>query len=281
MHAGARRYQAFDPGTVILLGEFRLEAVFAAHTVPAVGVLVRHRGRTLYFTGDTLYDPQLEALAKQKIDLLFICINGRLGNMNAEEAAHKIPGGLPAREDLLDPAGPERLFAATGPVDILVLNASVQYRTRWDEIPSTELARQLQLNFSSTLRLLQLYVPPMRQKGWGRVLCAGSVQQYKPHPEMAVYAATKAAQQNLVLNLAKQLAPFGITVNNLAPGVIDTPRNRQALADPAYAPRLLAGIPAGFAGEARDCAAGALLLCSEEGRYITGTDLLIDGGMHL
>jgi NAD(P)-dependent dehydrogenase (short-subunit alcohol dehydrogenase family) len=98
---------------------------------------------------------------------------------------------------------------------------------------------------------------------------------------MIVYAASKCAQMSLVENLAKQLAPFGITVNNISPGVIDTPRNTAALADEVYAKKVLEGIPCGYAGEPEDCLPGALLLCSEEGRYITGADLVIDGGMHL
>ena len=91
---------------------------------------------------------------------------------------------------------------------------------------------------------------------------------------------TKAAAKQ-VKNIAKQLAPYGVTVNNLSPGVIETPRNEQVLSDAEYKSQVLKGIPCGYAGSPRDCAAGALLLCSDEGRYITGTDLVIDGGMHL
>ena len=98
---------------------------------------------------------------------------------------------------------------------------------------------------------------------------------------MAVYAASKAAQMSLVTNLAKQLAPFGITVNNLSPGVILTPRNEDALNDSEYKKQVLSGIPCGFAGTAEDCAAPVLLLASSEGRYITGCDLVADGGMRL
>ena len=210
-----------------------------------------------------------------------VYLNGASSPDKCLRAAQTVPSGMPAHADLMDPQGADRLFRQTGPVDILVLNASVQYRTPWDQIDEEELEHQLRLNFKSALRLMQLYLPAMKRNGWGRVIAVGSVQQYKPHPDMAVYAATKAAQMNLVQNLAKQLAPFGITVNNIAPGVIATPRNREALADAAYAPRVLAGIPMGYAGEAGDCAAGILFLASQEARYITGADLVIDGGMHL
>jgi len=183
--------------------------------------------------------------------------------------------------DLSKPDGAEALYNAVGDVDILVLNASIQYRKKWNEITPEEMETQLQTNFKSSLRLIQLCEPHMEKNAWGRIVTVGSVQQYKPHKDMAVYASSKAAQMNLVTNLAKQLAPLGITINNLSPGVIATPRNDAALADPEYSKLVMAGIPAGFAGTADDCAGAALLLCSDEGRYITGIDLVVDGGMKL
>ena len=76
----------FDEGAVYDVGAFRLSAVFADHSVPAVGVIVEHGGYTLYFSGDTEYHERLTALAERKIDVMFICINGKLGNMNVDEA---------------------------------------------------------------------------------------------------------------------------------------------------------------------------------------------------
>ena len=133
----------------------------------------------------------------------------------------------------------------------------------------------------TTLDAMQLYAKSMKAKRWGRIVTVGSVQQYKPHKDMAVYAATKSAVMSFVRNIGKQLAPYGVTVNNLNPGVIATPRNDKALSDPEYRKKVLDGIPMGYAGEAEDMAGAALLLCSEEGRYITGIDLLVDGGMSL
>ncbi|MCR5263606.1 MAG: SDR family oxidoreductase, partial [Clostridiales bacterium] len=87
--------------------------------------------------------------------------------------------------------------------------------------------------------------------------------------------------QSLTENIARQTAADGVNVNMLLPGVIATPRNEEALSDPVYREQVLAKIPAGYAGEAGDCAHAALLLCSNEGRYITGSQLYADGGMHL
>ena len=187
--------------------------------------------------------------------------------------------------DLSKPDGAQNLYAQVkeklGNIDILVLNASVQYRNPWAEIPPEEMETQLQVNFKSSFTLIQLTEPAMEAKGWGRILTVGSVQQYKPHKDMMIYAASKCAQMSMVQNLAKQISDKGITVNNLSPGVIATPRNDAALSDPDYSKKVLAGIPCGYAGTAEDCAGAAVLLCSEQGRYITGTDLIVDGGMHL
>ncbi len=80
---GVTAYTQFDVGTSVMVGEFELTAVFADHTVPAIGVIVRHKDSTLFFTGDTFYN---EKLIHQGIDILFVCINGKLGNMNVYEA---------------------------------------------------------------------------------------------------------------------------------------------------------------------------------------------------
>ena len=166
--------------------------------------------------------------------------------------------------------------------DILVANASVQIRKKWDEITNDEFAQQVNINLRATLQLIQGVVPHMRQCGWGRILNIGSVQQVRPHESMCVYAATKSALVNLVKNLAPQLAPFGINVNNLAPGVIATARTAGVLANPAYTKKVSESmIPVGYIGKPNDCAALALLLCSDASRYITGVDYLVDGGLGL
>lgn len=175
----------------------------------------------------------------------------------------------------------DKLYAQTGDVDILVLNASVQFRNPWNAITAEELQTQVNVNFRASLMLIQKYALAMLERGWGRIVLVGSVQQYKPHKDMAVYAATKEAQISLMKNLSAQFAGKGVTVNGLAPGVIATPRNDAALSDPEYAKVVYSKIPVGYAGEPRDCAGAALLLCSDAGRYITGIDLIVDGGMHL
>lgn len=187
--------------------------------------------------------------------------------------------------DLSDMAAVEGLpglvRSRLGAPEILVLNASVQARVPWREITSASAQRQLDVNFLASLRLIQLFEPEMTARNWGRILAIGSVQQHRPHPDMLAYAASKCAQFSVVRGLAPQLAPAGITVNNLSPGVILTDRNTEALSDTTYAAQLRRKIPLGRFGNTTDCAALALLLCSEAGSYITGQNFLVDGGLSL
>lgn len=171
--------------------------------------------------------------------------------------------------------------AALGGIDILVLNASIEFRQAWDAIDDASLARQLAVNMDGPYRLIRALVPPMAARGWGRVIALGSVQELRPHPQMLIYAATKAAQTNMMANLARQLGGRGVTCNVIAPGAIETGRNAAVLADPAYRAQVAARIPVGRIGEADDCVGAALLLCSDAGRYITGVRLPVDGGMQL
>lgn len=210
-----------------------------------------------------------------------VFVNGVASDEKIEQACRNIEGSLPARCDLSLPDCADVLYGITGDVDILVLNASIQFRTPWDKITDEEFDKQAAVNFKSTLKLMQKYVPSMKEKSWGRIITVGSVQQKVPHKDMAVYAALKSAQVNLVKNIALQISKFGITVNNIAPGVVETPRNAQVLADKENARAVRESIPCGFFGEGKDCAYQALLLASEEGKYITGEDIFIDGGMSL
>ena len=180
--------------------------------------------------------------------------------------------------NLCDLDATKALAAQISEVDVLVLNASVQYRTPWQEITTDACYDQLNCNFVSSMLLIQAAVPHMKANGWGRVITVGSVQEAKPHPDMLIYSASKAAQTNMMQSLSLQLAKDGITVNNVAPGVIYTDRNVEALSDPVYAKKVTDSIPVGFYGKPDDCAGIVSLLCSDEGRYITGQSIYVDGG---
>ncbi|MCE5348123.1 MAG: SDR family oxidoreductase [Bacteroidales bacterium] len=187
--------------------------------------------------------------------------------------------------DLADPETPEKIFEKSkelfGSVDILVLNASVQIRKKWQDISMEEFDLQVNVNIRSNLMLMQKFIPHMQEQHWGKILTIGSVQQKRPHPDMLVYSASKSAVANMVKSLAVQLAPFGVNINNLAPGTIGTARNEEVLKDPFYFEKAKSKIPIGYIAEAQDCAGLAVLLCTDAGRYITGEDIFIDGGMSI
>lgn len=183
--------------------------------------------------------------------------------------------------DLRDAQAVQTLAKEVGAVDILVLNASVQYRKVWNEITPEEFHDQMNCNVLSSLLLIQHMVPAMQAQHWGRIITIGSVQETKPHPQMLIYSSSKAAQTAMAKSLALQLAPDGITVNNIAPGVIDTDRNKDALKNESYAQLVVQSIPMGFVGQKEECAGMVRLLCTEQGRYITGQNIFIDGGKGL
>ncbi len=165
---------------------------------------------------------------------------------------------------------------AFGQVDILVLNASIEILQPVGAITRAAYDRQMEINVWSSLALLQALVPPMAARGWGRVVTVGSVQQVSPAAEMLVYAGYKALQHNWAINLARQFSGQGVTVNNLAPGIIATARNTDQIA--ARGEMMRQRVPVGRIGRPDDLVGAALLLCSDAGSYISGANLYVDGG---
>ena len=246
------------------------------------------RGRTALVTGSSrgIGKAIVLCLAEAGADVIVHCASTiERAEAVAAQAREARVSAHAVQSDLGSEDGPRRLFEHSimllGRLDILVLNASTQILRPWSEITAEDFDRQMHVNLLSSMELMQLAIPGMIARRWGRVLTIGSIQQVQPHAQMLVYSASKAALVNMVMNVAKQVAPHGVTVNNLVPGVIDTDRTAKPLADAGYHERVLAGIPIGYVGQPDDCSGAALLLCSDSGRYITGADILVDGGMHL
>ncbi len=210
-----------------------------------------------------------------------VFVHGASNIDKCKKASEQIKNSVPVCVDFLDEDCVDKLYNQTGDVDILVLNASIQYKRKWDEFTIEEYDIQMNCNVKKTYLLMTKYSKAMKEKGWGRIVTVGSVNQYNQHPELSLYGVSKAAQFKLVQNIAPQLAPYGVTVNNVAPGAINTPRNEEAFRDKEFKTKVERSIPCGYVGEPEDISPAVLLLCSDEGRYITGTDLVIDGGMRL
>lgn len=197
----------------------------------------------------------------------------------AERIKDEIGAHLAVVCDLSDMQQVAKIKEKTGAVDVLVLNASVQFKQKWQDISDAEIQKQLNVNIISSLKLMQIYYPEMKENGFGRIITIGSVNQHRQHSELSFYAATKCAVMSLVKNIAKEVAPFGVTVNNVAPGAIDTPRN--ANVDEALRRKVEGLIPVGRFGKPEECAGIVAYLASEDGVYVTGADIRVDGGMSL
>ena len=159
----------------------------------------------------------------------------------------------------------------------------MQTRAPFLEVTGEQIERQFQINFHATIDLLQAALPGMKERGWGRVLTLGSINQTKPEPELSIYAALKSAQHNLCINLARQYAPFNVMINNLSPGLVETERNRWRRQDAGDWKKIEA-VAAPFlarAAQPDEMVGAALLLCSDAASYIAGIDLMVTGGAHL
>ena len=165
--------------------------------------------------------------------------------------------------------------------DILVLNASVQSYTGLGNFDADELLRMLRSNVESSCILLHELIPEMRKKPDGRVIFVGSINGIQPAPRLALYGATKAALMNIAKTAALENAPFGITVNTILPGVIETDRNAAALSNHEFAEGLKSQIPMHRFGTSEECAELIAFLASDAASYITGAEIPIAGGWQL
>ncbi|MBS7700972.1 MULTISPECIES: SDR family oxidoreductase [unclassified Chelatococcus] len=173
-------------------------------------------------------------------------------------------------------------IASLGGIDILVLSASIQIHKDFLEQSHADVMQQLQINVLSNIAILQGVLPFMRDQSWGRVVTIGSVQETAPSGEMPIYAMTKGALENLVRNLAVQNAPYGITVNNIAPGLVQTDRNAFRRRDPAAWQAVAATAnPIGRAGQPDDIVGAALYLASDAASFVTGATIQVTGGAHI
>jgi len=167
-----------------------------------------------------------------------------------------------------------------GRLDIFVNNAGVERerpfletsKADWDEVIAVNLTGP----FLCSKRAAQQMVA---QGGGGRIINVSSVHEDLPMPINSPYCAAKGGLRMLMRTIAVELAPHGITVNNVAPGAIDTPMDEALEKDPAKLHALLAEIPLQRMGQPREVAALCAFLASDEASYITGSTYVIDGGM--
>ena len=170
-----------------------------------------------------------------------------------------------------------------GPVEIMVTSAGLDAFEAFTDITIETWERILAINLTGTFHCLQAAVPDMRAAGWGRIVTLSSSSAQSGAARMAHYAASKGGVIALTKALALELAPHGITVNTIPPGLIDTPMSRRAEAagDLGKLEKIAARIPVGRAGTPEDVAATCGFLCSDQAGFITGQVVGVNGGMVL
>lgn len=199
--------------------------------------------------------------------------------------------GLPVSCDVTDPAAVHRLIddvaAIHGRIDVLVNNVGGSRAGGPVELPEETWQAQLDLNLTSVYLTCRNVIPHMQRQGSGAIVNTASTSglRFTGSPQVA-YAAAKAGIIQFSKVVAVQHAPDGIRVNTVVPGQLHTPMVEARLAgqrtggdvDALLASRQ-ARIPLGFMGDGRDTAYAALFLASDEARFITGTEIVVDGGM--
>ena len=175
--------------------------------------------------------------------------------------------------------GVERIEVEIGPVDIIVNNAGItrdstilkQSYEQWKAVIDT--------NLGGCFNMAKAVFPGMRARGWGRIVNIGSINGQAGQYGQVNYAAAKSGIHGFTKALAQEGAKFGVTVNAIAPGYIDT--DMVAAVPEDVLEKIVAKIPVGRLGHASEIARGVTFLVAEEGGFITGSTLSINGGQHM
>lgn len=198
-----------------------------------------------------------------------------------EDTLRPAAEGIGARWVVADVSTPQGVLSAmdaAGDLDILVSNAGGPPPSLPSEVSEDAWAQGIQTTFMSTVRLAEAALPGMRARGWGRIIAVTSLTVGRPALNLPVSNAMRAAVTNHLRTLALEVAADGVTCNTVAPGYTATERLQKLHADPADAARLQARIPARRFGEPGEVAAAVAFLATQEAGYITGQELLVDGG---
>jgi len=174
----------------------------------------------------------------------------------------------------------DQAYAQLGRCDILVNNAGIEKRAPFWDVTEADYDAVMDVNLKGAFFLTQAFVRRLRDaKLPGRIINTSSVHEDMAFPNFTSYCCAKGAMRMMTRNLAVELGPLGITINNIAPGAVNTPINTSLLADKPKLNALLANIPLGRLGTPDEVAGVALFLASDDGAYTTGSTYFVDGGL--
>lgn len=171
-------------------------------------------------------------------------------------------------------------IAHFGKLDILVNNAGIEKHAAFWDVTEADYDAVLNVNLKGVFFATQAFVQHLLEtKRPGKIVNISSVHEDLPFPNFTAYCVSKGGMKMLTRNLAIELGGLGITINNVAPGAIETPINTQLLNNPKKLGALLSNIPLGRLGQPKDVASLVAFLASDEADYITGSTFFVDGGL--
>jgi len=172
-----------------------------------------------------------------------------------------------------------RVAAEVGPIDVVVNNAGITRDGTLHKMSYDDWHEVMRINLGGCFNMAKACFPGMRERGWGRIVNIGSINGQAGQYGQVNYAAAKSGIHGFTKALAQEGAKFGVTVNAIAPGYIDT--DMVAAVPEPVLEKIVAKIPVGRLGQANEIARGVAFLCSENASFVTGSTMSINGGQHM